>query len=166
MIPLLHSRFLAYGSRAVSPRTSEAQANQNGQRNGHQQPGSTGYDQQLIAFLDFLAEFRVPHSWFTSFYVVSVVSSAFWASQIVTKGPAFGRVAQQLIGQPSSTTVTQVAVAWAMLFVQGNRRLYESLALSKPSTAKMWIGHWALGIFFYLGMGCAVWVEGIRKYII
>lgn len=26
----------------------------------------------------------------------------------------------------------------------------------------MWVGHWAIGIAFYLGLSVAVWIEGIR----
>jgi len=59
-------------------------------------------------------------------------------------------------------TLYQVMVVWAAMFTQGCRRLYESLIFAKPSSAQMWVGHWALGIWFYLTMGVAVWIEGIR----
>jgi len=59
-------------------------------------------------------------------------------------------------------TARQVAVAWAMLMVQGSRRLYESLEFAKPSKSRMWFVHWVLGIAFYTTTCMAVWVEGIR----
>ena len=61
-------------------------------------------------------------------------------------------------------TLHQVVVVWAVMLAQGCRRLYESLVFGKPSSAQMWIGHWALGIWFYLTMSVAVWIEGMRMY--
>ena len=61
-------------------------------------------------------------------------------------------------------TIRQVMLAWAMLTVQGSRRLYECLAFSQPSKSQMWVGHWVLGIGFYIGTSVAIWIEGIRKF--
>ena len=63
----------------------------------------------------------------------------------------------------------QVKIAWLMLLVQGGRRLYECLSLSKEdifsventSTSKMWGGHWLLGLAFYAATSVAIWVEGV-----
>jgi 3-oxo-5-alpha-steroid 4-dehydrogenase 3 len=55
----------------------------------------------------------------------------------------------------------QVALTWLLMLVQGSRRLYECLVLSTPSQSKMWIGHWALGILFYVATSVAIWIEGI-----
>lgn len=44
--------------------------------------------------------------------------------------------------------------------IQGSRRLYECVYISKPGTSKMWIGHYLLGIGYYVVMSVAVWVEG------
>lgn len=61
----------------------------------------------------------------------------------------------------------QVKITWIMMFVQGSRRLYESLFITSPagskSSSKMQAWHWVLGLLFYLAMSMAVWVEGIRK---
>lgn len=62
----------------------------------------------------------------------------------------------------------QVKITWAMMLVQGVRRLYESLTLSTSSsgnknTSKMQAWHWILGLLFYIAMSIAVWIEGIRK---
>lgn len=59
----------------------------------------------------------------------------------------------------------QVVVTWLLMFAQGSRRLYECLAISSPSTSKMWFGHWALGLLFYIGTGLAVWIEGAGKWL-
>ncbi|KAK3070995.1 hypothetical protein LTR53_009478, partial [Teratosphaeriaceae sp. CCFEE 6253] len=58
-------------------------------------------------------------------------------------------------------SVQQVVVAWALLLVQGSRRLYECVAFARESGSEMWVGHWALGVLFYTGMGVGVWVEGV-----
>jgi 3-oxo-5-alpha-steroid 4-dehydrogenase 3 / polyprenol reductase len=66
-------------------------------------------------------------------------------------------------------TFEQVKITWIMLLVQGCRRLYESLSLSKEdifsventSTSKMWGGHWVLGLAFYAATSVAIWIEGI-----
>lgn len=55
----------------------------------------------------------------------------------------------------------QTILVWALMSVQGTRRLLESMTFGTPSKSKMFIAHWLLGITFYLVMGVAVWVEGI-----
>lgn len=61
-----------------------------------------------------------------------------------------------------SMSIGKVAITWSLMTVQGLRRLHESTTLTKPSQAQMWVGHWLIGIAFYLAMSMAVWVEGIR----
>ncbi|KAK5749338.1 hypothetical protein LTS12_020593 [Elasticomyces elasticus] len=58
-------------------------------------------------------------------------------------------------------TYRQVVVTWAILLVQGSRRLYESREFARPSKSQMWFVHWVLGLGFYTATGIAVWVEGI-----
>ena len=60
-------------------------------------------------------------------------------------------------------TVNQVVLAWIFMAVQGLRRLYESITLTKPSEARMWVGLWALGIAFYIVMGISIFIEGIGQ---
>ncbi|SMR51890.1 unnamed protein product [Zymoseptoria tritici ST99CH_3D1] len=146
-IPPLRTRFLAYGPRAAKAKTEAPEA---------QSKSWPAYD----ALLDIAAKICVPHSWFTSFYAVSVSLSLFWASEVVFQGPAFRTVAQHLAHRQCTMSFEQVAVIWLMMFIQGSRRLYECLVLSAPSKSKMWIGHWALGILFYVATSVAVWVEG------
>ncbi|PQE16092.1 3-oxo-5-alpha-steroid 4-dehydrogenase protein [Rutstroemia sp. NJR-2017a WRK4] len=58
-------------------------------------------------------------------------------------------------------SVNQVALAWTLMALQGGRRLYESLTLTKPSESKMWVGLWGIGIAYYIAIGVSVWIEGI-----
>ena len=62
-------------------------------------------------------------------------------------------------------SVDQISLTWALVLAQGIRRLIESAALAKPSTSKMWVGLWMLGIAFYVAMSMAVWVEGRSQFI-
>ncbi|KAK5135473.1 hypothetical protein LTR08_005261 [Meristemomyces frigidus] len=153
LIPALHDRFLTYGARAASPATPHAAQ----EKVTLEQPAVAPY----AVLLNYVAEIKVPHSWFTSFYALSVSLSLLWASQIMTGGPGYRAVAHWTAESDASMTFRQVIVAWAMLLVQGSRRLYECLAFSKPSSSQMWVGHWVLGILFYSATSLAVWVEGI-----
>ena len=119
-----------------------------------------------------MASFQVPHSWFTHFYVVSVASSIFWAVQILLQGRALDMVlvwqqdaSVEKEGGPSGMgmTLDQITVMWVLMAMQGVRRLYESIAITKPSQSKMSLLHWVLGVGFYAAMGIAIWVEGIRE---
>ncbi|THX48393.1 hypothetical protein D6D06_09124 [Aureobasidium pullulans] len=136
-LPSLRTRFLAYGSR------------QNGQP-----------PRQLTTNpLDALATFQVPHSWFASFYLVSTLCSFIWFSQILLDQSLWRNLAA-LTDIKNSMTLDQIIVTWILMLLQGVRRLYESLEFTKPSNARMWIGHWALGVWFYASMSIAVWIEG------
>ncbi|KAF2224279.1 hypothetical protein BDZ85DRAFT_195582 [Elsinoe ampelina] len=142
-VPSLRDRFLAYGSRAidrkdVAPETS-----------------------MLGKLLDRVASIQVPHSWFASFYVISTLSSAFWAYQIVFKGTALNIIADLSPDTDRSMTLRQIVVVSAMMFAQGARRLYESIEFAKPSSSKMFVGHWIMGLWFYVTIGVAVWIEGV-----
>jgi 3-oxo-5-alpha-steroid 4-dehydrogenase 3 len=107
---------------------------------------------------------QVPHSWFLHFYILSTSWSAFWAWQFLTKGAVMGSLArmQQQNGQ-ASTELGQVVLAWALMALQGSRRLYESIYVSKPGKTPMWFVHWALGLCYYTAMGTSVWIEGSSK---
>lgn len=60
-------------------------------------------------------------------------------------------------------SINQIALLWSFMTVHGIRRLLESLTLGKSSSSSMWFVHWALGIWFYLAMSFAVWIEGAGK---
>ncbi|KAL5451431.1 hypothetical protein PMIN06_006204 [Paraphaeosphaeria minitans] len=96
----------------------------------------------LERLLDYAATFQVPHSYFTHFYVASVASSVFWAWKL-RLWDAGG----------------QLPALWALMLLQGVRRLVESYAYTSSSTSSMWIAHWILGLLFYMVTNVAVWVD-------
>lgn len=118
---------------------------------------------QSAGLLDSFAELKVPHSWFASFYVLSVLTSLFWAPQILLKIGLVPYITASSLQKAPTMTLQQVLVTWALMLVQGARRLYESLAFAKPSSSQMWIGHWAVGVWFYAMMSVAIWIEGSRE---
>lgn len=104
----------------------------------------------------------MPHSYFTQFYVVSVVSSVFWALQLLLRGNVFQAIASRVSEEHrlQSMTISQVMVCWLLLAMQGSRRLWESIIFKKPSSSQMWFVHWLLGLAFYVAAGVAIWIEG------
>lgn len=105
---------------------------------------------------------EVPHAWFLHFYVLSVASSALWAWQLVTCGTAMEWLARrQSAGEEDgSMTMAQVYLAWGLMAVQGVRRLYESLAVTKAGSSPMSAIHYLIGSSYYVVMGVSVWIQG------
>ncbi|ROW17488.1 hypothetical protein VPNG_00909 [Cytospora leucostoma] len=104
---------------------------------------------------------QVPHSWFGTFYLVYIQCALFWAIQYITRGFVLQSIANQQVESGSiSANGIQVVIAWCLMLFQAARRLYESWAFAKPSKSTMWIVHWLLGQFFYLGISVAIWLEG------
>ena len=123
--------------------------------------GSTMHS-SLTHVLDTLATIQVPHGLFLHFYVASVLSSAFWGVQILTKGAAFHRISQYSGVDPGrSMSIDQVILTWSLMLIQGIRRLSESILFARSSASKMWFIHWLLGIAFYVSFGIALWIEGL-----
>ena len=60
----------------------------------------------------------------------------------------------------ASMTFNQVSLMWALLLVQGSRRLWEEMSLNKTSSSTMPMSHYVLGFLYYIGLGIAVWIEG------
>lgn len=153
--PPLEERFVHYGARSSTVKDE------------HGKPvGRQPSEGLLSRGLDLLASFRVPHSWFTHFYLASVASSIFWAWQILSRGVAFQILVRLHLESGSripSANTSQAALAWLLMAVQGVRRLYECINLSKPSTSKMAGPAWILGLSFYVVIGMAIWIEAIRK---
>lgn len=155
--PAFQKRFVNYGPRSTDIKDED------GRPVDYEEETSGG---PLAGVLDLAASFKVPHSWFIHFYIVSVASSLFWAQQIATKGFAFGFLGEvyeaSTFNHPSMNAV-QVWIVVILMGLQGSRRLYECITLQRPSNSKMAGPAWILGILFYLVMGVTVWVEGIRK---
>lgn len=55
--------------------------------------------------------------------------------------------------------------AWALMLLQGLRRMLESWAYTSNSQSKMWFGHWALGLLFYLTINISIWIESIHSHV-
>lgn len=176
-VPACRDRFLAYGSRASTTGDGRSRAVENtGQHDtkDHQDQGGVsistreasdieGQSDRVLWILDRLAAYRVPHNWFTHFYVLSVTSSLFWAYQILYHERFFAVIARLSdVSSASSMSVEQVFLVWSLMLIQGIRRLYECLTLTRSSNSEMWFLHWLLGLAFYAAMGVAVWVEGLR----
>lgn len=53
-------------------------------------------------------------------------------------------------------------MVWIVVLAQGTRRLYECHAFSRPSKSTMWVGHWIMGMAFYVGLSVAIWIEGTQ----
>ena len=104
---------------------------------------------------------QVPHAWFSAFYVVSLTCSVFWLVQYLGDGAVLRWIASsQASTQQPSATSGQVALGWLMMFLQGARRVFEHATVMKPSKSTMWVVHWLVGLFFYLFISVAIWVEG------
>jgi 3-oxo-5-alpha-steroid 4-dehydrogenase 3 len=114
--------------------------------------------------LEYIGSFRVPHTWFTHYYLISVASSVFWVIQIFTQGMAFEFLASFSKPRSETMSVDQAFLAWLLMAIQGTRRLYECITFMKPTQSKMWAGTWIIGMAFYVCMGISVWIEGIGLF--
>ncbi|KAL4896660.1 hypothetical protein BDV59DRAFT_171168 [Aspergillus ambiguus] len=144
----LRLRFVPYGARGT---TAAAES------------GSSPAPSPVARGLDFLATLRVPHSYFTHFYIASVLSSVFWALLLILHTPSFQAIASRIhpdrLHAPSMS-IHQVMLCWFLMLVQGLRRLSECFLFAKPSSSRMWFGHWLVGIAFYVAISVAIWIEG------
>lgn len=122
-------------------------------------------DGNLVKIIASLTSWtQVPHSWFIAFYATSLACSIFWLAQYLTGGWILGfLISKQAEGSDRSMTLGQVILVWTLMVLQAGRRLYEHLAVSKPSNSTMWIVHWLLGIAFYVCASVSVWIEGSGK---
>lgn len=152
----MKSRFIIYGARATPLSNATDKKPRNSIENGSRV--------SLNTWLDLVANLQVPHTWFLHFYVASLLSSTFWAYQILTGGFFFKLIAENersASADPKpSMSVDQLALVWSLMTLQAVRRLWESIMMAKPSASKIFLGHWLLGLIFYLGMGIAIWIEG------
>ncbi|KAK8056545.1 hypothetical protein PG993_001772 [Apiospora rasikravindrae] len=119
---------------------------------------SSSHFTKLVAW--FTSVGKVPHSWFKHFYILSVCSSLFWAAQYMSDGTIIRFMARaQAKSLKGSMTTNQALLTWLLMLMQGCRRLFECLAILRPSTSKMWIVHWVLGMAYYACINVSVWVE-------
>lgn len=146
--------------------TADGQGGDDVQDRENGQDSESGQDDWFAMFVAFVTSCgQIPHSWFGGFYMVSVACSVFWLVQYVTDG----RILHFFTTRQASASAPgmepgQVVLLWSMMFLQGGRRLFESLVLVKPgSKSTMWIVHWLLGNVFYIVMSLSVWIEGSGK---
>lgn len=146
-IPDLRDRFLDYGAR------SDAN-NSNLQK--HHSVLPRWIDIQLGPVLDWLAELTVPHSYFSHFYIASTVCSAAWVG-------LHSQDFEYVLYDSDFTNITgwqgRSLLGLLLMQTQGLRRLYESVVVAKSSRSRMWIGHYLVGLAFYLVTNFAIWCE-------
>jgi 3-oxo-5-alpha-steroid 4-dehydrogenase 3 / polyprenol reductase len=161
-IPILKDRFLAYGARSAVSKAEQGAASRDVKSKGRSPslPFTYGFG-PLNAIFDFLATFQVPHSWFVSFYCISVASSMLWEFQLLTRGFLYRNIADWTHPRHASMSLDRIALCWLVMAFQGTRRLWECIILTRPSQSKMWVFHWLAGVLFYLATGISVWIEGI-----
>lgn len=161
-LPPLKDRFLAYGARSALDQKENDAAPRDLKYNRKAPSLMFTYGLgPLNTLFDFLATLQVPHSWFVSFYCISVASSILWAHQLLTRGPLYRIIAHWTQHQAASMSLDQIIACWSLMAFQGIRRLWECLVLTKPSQSKMWVFHWLVGVLFYVATGVSVWIEGV-----
>ncbi|CCG84070.1 protein of unknown function [Taphrina deformans PYCC 5710] len=94
-------------------------------------------------YIVYLSAFTVPRSWFRHFYVFSsAIGIVILAISYTSRSPG-----QLLI---------------LLLLTHSLRRLLETLLIERPSGSRMWIGHYIVGLTFYLSVNLAT-VESTRQ---
>ncbi|KAF2149065.1 hypothetical protein K461DRAFT_297534 [Myriangium duriaei CBS 260.36] len=149
-LPPLATRFLPYGSRAAFPAPT---------------PKAKSPPSFFAAALDWAATLTVPHAWFGSFYAISLLGTLFWTLHFDLNTRLLHWLAEHAGDVGRGMEKSQLLVVWAMMGLQGARRLWECITLGKESKAKMWVGHWVMGVGFYVLVNVAVGVEGVGTVV-
>lgn len=148
-IPPFRDRFLDYGARNNGPPQSPDL-----KRDSTVRPHST-----ISRLLDHAATLQVSHSYFTAFYAVSAMLCIGWLLDLAFDGPV--RPALSRIGKTVSPADPVLwwkpALSLSFLLIHSTRRAFESLFVSVPNTkSKMWVGHFAVGLLFFLVLPLAI----------
>ena len=144
----MRSRFLQYGARSSTP-----------------DPDARASKQQTVidTTLATIAAIRVPHSWFTHFYILSTALSTIWLGQIFSPRDAKWRIPILThvtnTHNETSMTLPQAYLASILIALQSLRRLVECVTFQSSSKSTIWIGHYVLGLLFYVAMNMSIWVE-------
>ena len=144
LIPDLRDRFLDYGAR---------------ENHGSSKPASTTSIGRLV---DYIATFKVPHSKFWHFYSLTSGSTIFWLSHIASGNYFFATTdpsTQSTTSNPS-TSPAKIGLCFFLLWIQALRRFSECIK-TPPSSSLMWIGHYIIGMAFYLVTNVAVFIEHV-----
>jgi 3-oxo-5-alpha-steroid 4-dehydrogenase 3 / polyprenol reductase len=147
--PALASRFLPYGARA--------QETHNGSEKRPVKENEAVVGNNI---LDRLAEITVPKSWFLHFYVLSNIVSVImifsrhkWLSLLGVK-------------MAEGHTLDRAQFCCYLMMLHGARRAQESWPADILSKSRMWVGHYALGLAFYVVTNFAIWIDGIEATLI
>lgn len=154
-IPPLSTRFFTYGKTVQPPTTTTTttiSAEKKPTSKTLSNTSSNNNNNNITQLLDYLTTLTVPHAYFSHFYLVSLVSSLFWAAQFLLDGSLLQCLLS--LGPPSNEDripLTQLLLTWLCLLTQSLRRCHEQLTISKtPSTSTMLLPHYLLGHAFYL----------------
>lgn len=145
-IPPLRDRFLDYGARSSSGTTS---------------PGSKKAS-SITKLLDRLATLRVSHSYFVFFYAVSAALCVFWFVDLLCEDPVRVRLSPKQVLKLTSdpAPIWKPGLSLGLLLSHSLRRVYENLYVSVPNPrSTMWIGHFAVGLAFFLVAHLAIIAE-------
>lgn len=155
LIPALRQRFLAYGARQDQGKSDHSQDIQ------RQQSVSSSSSSSITKLLDYAATITVPHSWFTHFYIVSTLSALVWSILLSTDLVWSLGIAHY----NHKSNYWQYKPRGCLLFmlIHSLRRLYECIYVSKTSRSRMWVGHYLVGIGFYLVTNIGIWVDAGRS---
>ncbi|KAL2431565.1 hypothetical protein ABEF95_011532 [Exophiala dermatitidis] len=168
LIGPLRERFLAYGARENNNLTIN--------KNDTNTTPTPLTSSTITQCLDWAARLKVPHSWFSHFYIVSVVSSLFCLSFYLYRYPVFSS------GAAATTDPIIPTFCTILMLIQGCRRWLEChgvfVFLTAPqqqqkqqptkgsrSQSKMWIGHYAIGLAFYVVTNVAIWAEYMGVHV-
>ena len=158
----LRSALMDYGARQQSLAVEPAAKEPKGTDDQAGPPANQG--NKLTRLIHAL---EVPHSWFLHFYILSFTLSMFWLHQYTTRGSVMSFFINQQSHnqqmQGKGTDLSSTAVAWALLAIQGARRLYESLVVQKRGKSSMNGIHWAVALVYYGCISVSIWIEGSGK---
>ena len=154
IVPALHSRLLQYGARKSYTVGRTRLKLVVDDRPPYMTP-------ILSSFFDRIEALQVPHGWFFHFYVVSTAMLLFWLQQAYNSGTALMFITSLESPRTMPMTSAQLMTVWVLMSLQSIRRLSESLFLSKASNTTMWIGHYVMGLAFYVAVNISLWIEGI-----
>lgn len=103
---------------------------------------------------------RVPKKWFIHFYIISILSTCFWTVEL-----CFCRLYNKCswiayFSDGKTQSLCEVYISLLFMGLHGIRRFYECFAIQKHSDSQMWIGHYLLGLTYYLFCNISMWCEG------
>ncbi|KAI5804369.1 hypothetical protein EDC01DRAFT_779262 [Geopyxis carbonaria] len=155
-VPALSQRYLGYGKTSPIPAASNSAA---------PTPAAPAAPIPVTSrLLDAAQALTVPHGWFSHYYAVGLVAHLVSGWMLIHGGYDVDRGADggkgAGAGDSGGMRIQQVLVVWTCFAAQLVRRLYECTYIQKPGTSRMWILHYALGLFFYTGAAAVMVIEG------